>query len=187
MPFAFDPGKDATNLGKHGLSLAAAAELSWEAALVWLDDRADYGEARMVALAPIGDILYFVAFVDRESQRELLAYVEPIAARPITMSMQLKKTRLKMPTLEEDQLITAAAESDPDALPLTDEQMSAMVPFRVLRGRPKLANKKQLVSIRYSPEVIDYFRASGAGWQARMDAVLKDYVEAHSTGDAKGA
>jgi uncharacterized protein (DUF4415 family) len=50
-----------------------------------------------------------------------------------------------------------------------------------------LANKKQLVSIRYSPEVIDYFRASGAGWQARIDAVLKEYVEAHYTGDAKGA
>jgi uncharacterized DUF497 family protein len=46
VQFDFDPGKDATNLGKHGLSLAAAAELSWEAALVWLDDRADYGEAR---------------------------------------------------------------------------------------------------------------------------------------------
>jgi hypothetical protein len=58
----FDPGKDAINLGKHGFSLAAAAELSWEAALVWFDDRADYGEARMVALAPIGDILYFIAF-----------------------------------------------------------------------------------------------------------------------------
>jgi uncharacterized protein (DUF4415 family) len=85
-----------------------------------------------------------------------------------------------MPTLEEDQLITAAAESDPDALPLIDEQMSAMVPTRVLRGRPKLANKKQLVSTRYSPEVIDYFRASGAGWQARMDAVLKDYVRART-------
>ena len=40
-----------------------------------------------------------------------------------------------MPTFEEDQLITAAAKSDPDALPLTDEQMSAMVPIRVLRGR----------------------------------------------------
>ena len=92
-----------------------------------------------------------------------------------------------MPTLEEDRLITAAAESDPDALPLTDEQMSAMVPIRVLRGRPKLANKKQLVSNRYSPEVIAYFKASGAGWQARMDAALKEYVEAHSNGDAKGA
>jgi uncharacterized protein (DUF4415 family) len=103
------------------------------------------------------------------------------------MSKPLRKINLKLPTLEEDQLITAAAESDPDALPLTDEQMDAMVPMRALRGRPKLANKKQLVSIRYSPEVIDYFRASGAGWQARMDAVLKKYVEAHSTGDAKGA
>jgi uncharacterized DUF497 family protein len=69
----FDPGKDATNLGKHGLSLAAAAELSWEAALVWLDDRADYGEVRMVALAPIGDILYFVAFVDRGSRRRIIS------------------------------------------------------------------------------------------------------------------
>jgi len=38
------------------------------------------------------------------------------------MSKPLKKISLKMPTLEEDQLITAAAESDPDALPLTDEQ-----------------------------------------------------------------
>ena len=52
------------------------------------------------------------------------------------MSKPLKKISLKMPTFEEDQLITAAAESDPDALPLTDEQMSAMVPIRVLRGRP---------------------------------------------------
>ena len=103
------------------------------------------------------------------------------------MSKPLKKISLKIPTLEEDQLITAAAESDPDALPLTDDQMNAMVPMRVVRGRPKLANKKQLVSIRYSPDVIDYFKASGAGWQARMDSVLKDYVEAHSTGDAKGA
>jgi uncharacterized protein (DUF4415 family) len=103
------------------------------------------------------------------------------------MSKPLKKISLRMPAFEEDQLITATAQSDPDALPLTEVQMSAVVPIRVLRGLPKLANKKQLVSIRYSPEVIDYFRASGAGWQARMDAVLKDYVEAHSTGDAKGA
>jgi uncharacterized DUF497 family protein len=73
VEFVFDPGKVATNLGKHGLSLAAAAVLSWEAALVWLDDRADYGEVRMVALAPIGDILYFVAFVDCGSTRRIIS------------------------------------------------------------------------------------------------------------------
>ena len=73
MQFDFDPGKDATNLSKHGLSLAAAAELSWDAALVWIDNRADYGEVRMVALAPIGDILFFVAFVDREAVRRIIS------------------------------------------------------------------------------------------------------------------
>jgi uncharacterized DUF497 family protein len=41
IEFDFDPGKDATNLSKHGFSLAAAAQLCWEAALVWIDDRAE--------------------------------------------------------------------------------------------------------------------------------------------------
>ncbi len=48
--------------------------------------------------------------------------------------------------------------------------------MRVLRGRPKSETSKRLVSIRYSPDVIDYFRATGAGWQSRMDAVLERYV-----------
>ena len=35
-------------------------------------------------------------------------------------------------------------------------QMGQMVPLKALRGRPRLANQRQLVSIRYSPEVLDY-------------------------------
>jgi uncharacterized protein (DUF4415 family) len=59
-----------------------------------------------------------------------------------------------------------------------------MIPMRVLRGRLKVAIEKQLVSVRCCPDVIDYFRASGADYQARMNTVLKEYVEAHSTGNA---
>ena len=91
-----------------------------------------------------------------------------------------------MPTIEEDEKITEAAANDPDALPLTEAQMNRMVPLKTIRGRPRLASKKQLVSIRYSPEVLDYFRSSGAGWQSRMDEVLKKYVESRSSFDAKG-
>jgi uncharacterized DUF497 family protein len=69
----FDPEKDATNLGKHGVSLAAAAQLDWDAALAWIDDRADYGELRIVALAPIGDRLFFVVFVDRDEARRIIS------------------------------------------------------------------------------------------------------------------
>ena len=81
-----------------------------------------------------------------------------------------------MPTIEEDQKITAAARSDPDAKPLTPTQLKSMVPMRVLRGRPKSENKKLLVSVRYSPEVLAYFRSTGEGWQSRMDSVLREYV-----------
>ena len=57
MRIEFDPAKDAANLSKHGVSLALAAELDWEAALVWVDERFEYGEMRMVALAPKTEIL----------------------------------------------------------------------------------------------------------------------------------
>lgn len=51
-----------------------------------------------------------------------------------------------------------------------------MVPMSALRERPKLAVTKQLVSVRYSQEVLAYFRATGEDWQSRMDAVLREYV-----------
>ena len=70
MHIVFDPEKDATNLSKHGVSLAAAAQLDWDAALAWIDDRADYGELRIVALAPIGDRLFFV---DRDEARRIIS------------------------------------------------------------------------------------------------------------------
>ena len=96
------------------------------------------------------------------------------------MSNVNKRPRLVMPTPEEDRIITAAALSDPDAQPLTDEQLNAMVPLRSLRGRPKIENPKVLLSVRYSREVIAYFKSTGAGWQSRMDAVLRAYVERHA-------
>jgi len=85
-----------------------------------------------------------------------------------------------MPTAEEDKAINAAARSDPDAQPLTPKQLKAMVPIRALRGRPKSENKKLLVSVRYSPEVIAYFKSAGEGWQSRMDSVLREYVTRQS-------
>ncbi len=73
MHIDFDPEKDATNLSKHGVSLAAAARLDWDAALAWIDGRADYGEMGIVALAPIGDRLFLVVFVDRENLRRIIS------------------------------------------------------------------------------------------------------------------
>ena len=92
------------------------------------------------------------------------------------MSRTSRRTEIVLPTLEEDKAILAAAKADPDAQPPSATQLKAMVPMRSLRGRPKSANKKLLVSIRYSPEVVAYFKSTGEGWQARMDSVLRQYV-----------
>ena len=92
------------------------------------------------------------------------------ASRPKmnTMPRTSKPALIAMPTLQEDKAITSAARSDPDAQPLTPKQLKAMVPMRALRGRPKSESSKQLVSVRYSQEVLDYFRSTGEGWQSRM-------------------
>lgn len=46
------------------------------------------------------------------------------------------------------------------------------------RGPGKKA-KKILLSVRYSPEVVEYFKSTGKGWQTRMDEALKEWVHAH--------
>ena len=82
MQIQFDPAKDMANQAKHGESLSLASELDWEAALVWVDERFEYGEARMIALAPQTGILYYVAFVDRGEVRRVISLrTSPIVVR----------------------------------------------------------------------------------------------------------
>jgi uncharacterized protein (DUF4415 family) len=50
---------------------------------------------------------------------------------------------------------------------------------KALRGRPKSRNPKEQRSVRFSPEVLDYFRATGKGWQTRMDEALKEWIARH--------
>ena len=97
------------------------------------------------------------------------------------MSKISAKRFIEMPSKEDNENILKAAKADPDAKPLTKAQLEAMVPMRALRGRPKSEKKKLLLSVRYSPEVIAYFRDTGDGWQARMDGVLQEYVERQVT------
>ena len=50
---------------------------------------------------------------------------------------------------------------------------------RVGQRGPQKKLKKIPVTLRYSAEVIDYFKATGRGWQTRMDEALKDWIKKH--------
>lgn len=65
-----------------------------------------------------------------------------------------------------------------DELPeLTDDMLARATVKR--GGRPKSDTPKVLLSVRYSSEVVEYFRGTGDGWQSRMDGVLREYVAQH--------
>jgi uncharacterized protein (DUF4415 family) len=90
---------------------------------------------------------------------------------------KLKPTHISV-TNTEDAAITDAAMSDPDAVPFTDAQWAAVKP-NVRTGRPKAEVTKERITIRLSRDVVTQFRATGVGWQTRMDAALRQYIAEH--------
>jgi uncharacterized protein (DUF4415 family) len=70
---------------------------------------------------------------------------------------------------------------DPDDAPaITGDWVSGADLYHgkkiVRRGRPAGSAKKTQTTVRISNEVLAFFRASGRGWQTRMDEALKKYV-----------
>jgi len=67
-----------------------------------------------------------------------------------------------------DEQIEESIRNDPDAVPLDfdwDEAVLVIPP------------KKKAISIRVDEDVLDYFKAEGAGYQRRMNAVLRSYMQ----------
>ena len=79
---------------------------------------------------------------------------------------------IELPAPEENEAINAGIAADPDTFELTDEWFAKA--RRV--GRPVSETPKVKRSIRFSAEVISYFRATGKGWQTRMDHALKEWI-----------
>ena len=48
------------------------------------------------------------------------------------------------------------------------------------------ASNKVAVKLRLDPEIIDHFRADGAGWQTRLNAALLKWVEDQKIGAKNG-
>ncbi|MBK6360987.1 BrnA antitoxin family protein [Candidatus Skiveiella danica] len=86
---------------------------------------------------------------------------------------------LQLPTPEEDAIVTAAANADPDAVPLTDAEWETVKPL-VRRGRPLGSGTKTQVTLRLDVDVLEKFKASGDGWQTRINDALKSWVQTHA-------
>ncbi len=70
---------------------------------------------------------------------------------------------------------------------MTEEELKELRPFREVfpelaasidrkLGRPKAETPKKAISLRLDQEVIDRFKATGDGWQSRMNEALRKAV-----------
>lgn len=84
-----------------------------------------------------------------------------------------------LPTPSEDAAITPAAQADPDAAPFTDAEWLQIKPL-VRRGRPLGSGTKAQVTLRLDVDVVEKFKASGDGWQTRINDALKSWVQTHA-------
>ena len=82
---------------------------------------------------------------------------------------------LIVPTPTEDAAITAAAMSDPDAMPFSDSDWNA-VKHVATRGRPLGSGNKVQITLRLDIDVVEKLKAEGAGWQTRANDVLRRSV-----------
>ncbi len=71
MEIEYDPAKDAANLGKHGISLAAATVFKTETIVA--DERADYGESRFNAFGRIDGVIYCLTYTMRDGRMRAIS------------------------------------------------------------------------------------------------------------------
>ncbi len=91
------------------------------------------------------------------------------------MSDRSRKRKFILPTAAEEAAINAGIAADPDT-----RELSAREFARARRvGRPRAEVTKERITIRLSRDVVGRFRATGAGWQTRVDSALKDWLKTH--------
>ncbi|MDH4440698.1 MAG: BrnA antitoxin family protein [Rhizobium sp.] len=101
--------------------------------------------------------------------------------------MSVKFSSKRPLTDEEEAEIQAMIASDPQNPEVTEAELKEFRPFRAVYpelaasidrklGRPKAENPKKAISLRLDAEVIERFKATGDGWQSRMNEALRKAV-----------
>lgn len=97
-----------------------------------------------------------------------------------------------MPTPEEEAQINAGIAADPDNVEWTDEDFARALPAReffsaevfaqlcAMRQRgPKDKPLKASTTIRFDADVLAALKATGRGWQTRVNEAMREWVKAH--------
>jgi uncharacterized protein (DUF4415 family) len=170
MKIEFDPARSSRNKVERGLPFELASDFDFETALYLQDRRKDYGELRIRAFGFIGHRLHALVFKPVDGEFGSSACAGRIHERKSTMSKRKHPEAVDLENPEwtaGDFRRTITFKELPKTLKAT------------LRGpgRPRKSAPKVPVSLRLSPEVVEGFKATGKGWQSRLDTALREWLD----------
>jgi uncharacterized protein (DUF4415 family) len=105
--------------------------------------------------------------------------------------------KIVIPDDEEEAMINAGIAADPDTFELTEEDFARARPAREVlyellpkaaaeallapkkTGRPLGSGKKAAATMRLDKDILETFRATGRGWQTRLNNALRDWLKEH--------
>jgi uncharacterized protein (DUF4415 family) len=83
------------------------------------------------------------------------------------------------PMIEQDGEVRELSLADMKHMRQASNALPASLQAKLHTRGPQKTPIKERITIRLSPEVVQPFRDTGAGWQARLDAALKDWLKSH--------
>jgi len=157
--FEWDEEKNQLNIRKHGIDFNDVPEMFRQPMLALRDERFEYPEARGIGMGWINAWVSVVAYTERQGD-----VIRIISARRAT---RREVTRLSKPSIscEQDQ-----APVDTSDIPELDDDFFRRAELRV--------PAKQTVTIRLDADVLAWFKEQGAGYQTRINQLLRQYMQA---------
>jgi uncharacterized protein (DUF4415 family) len=170
--FQWDARKSALNLEKHGIDFDEAAEVFYRPHALRRSDRNK--KERWVAIGeseqrirPSRSRIAATRFGSSQHDARDEMKNERIVKRKWGERRRGKTDWARVDALTDEE-IAEAVRNDPDAVALDFDWSDAIL---------VIPPKKKPISIRVDEDVLDFFKTEGAGYQRRMNAVLRSYMQ----------
>lgn len=86
--------------------------------------------------------------------------------------------QIRKPMIDDDENPEWTAEDFRRSCPAAEALPEIVEEYRKGRG-PQKRPKKVQTTLRLSPDVLEFFKAQGPGWQKKIDEALKEWAREH--------
>jgi uncharacterized protein (DUF4415 family)/uncharacterized DUF497 family protein len=161
----WDEAKRLANLAKHGADFRDVPFMDWDNAAIIPDLRFTIRSRAFGPLPCSASGFTLQRFVIAARRFALSVFARRITGKSNSMARKRKSA-------SDDDIPQMTAADFARAKPASQAMPEVVAAMKRARGRPKLAQTKEHVTLRLDPKVVDSFKAQGPGWQSRINAAL---------------